>query len=117
MCRETIYQALYNGEKGGLSRKRTRKLRTGRPLRKRRRRAHERTPRFVASAQPIAHRPTVVEERSRVRDWKKDLIPGRGSLSAIGHLACRRSRYIKLVHLARPRTEERAVDWVTWAVR
>ena len=36
VCHETIYQALYHGRRGGLSRKLTARLRTGRPLRKRR---------------------------------------------------------------------------------
>jgi IS30 family transposase len=44
LCHETIYQALYSG-RSGLSRTLTTSLRTGRPLRKRRRRAHERVPR------------------------------------------------------------------------
>ncbi|WP_233517894.1 hypothetical protein [Geodermatophilus marinus] len=39
LCHETIYQALYHGGKGGLSRTLTKKLRTGRPLRRRRRSA------------------------------------------------------------------------------
>lgn len=39
VCHETIYQALYHGGKGGLSRTLTAKLRTGRPLRRHRRRA------------------------------------------------------------------------------
>ena len=99
VCHETIYQALHNGAKGGLSRQLTRKLRTGRPLRKRRRRAHERTPRFVAPALLIDHRPVEAAERSRVGDWEGDLITGRGGLSAIGTLACRKSRYLKLIHL------------------
>ncbi|MDP3969820.1 MAG: IS30 family transposase [Nocardioides sp.] len=106
VCHETIYQALYNGAKGGLSRQLTRKLRTGRPLRKRRRRAHERTPRFIAPALLIDHRPAEAEERSRVGDWEGDLITGRGGLSAIGTLVCRRSRYIKLIHLPGRRTAE-----------
>ena len=38
VCHETIYQAIYHGGKGGLSRTLTKKLRTGRPMRKRRRR-------------------------------------------------------------------------------
>jgi hypothetical protein len=42
VCHETIYQALYHGGKGGLNRQLTRRLRTGRPLRKRRRRADRR---------------------------------------------------------------------------
>jgi IS30 family transposase len=33
LCHETIYQALYHGGEGGLSRTLTKKLRTGRPLR------------------------------------------------------------------------------------
>lgn len=59
VCHQTIYQALYNCAKGGLSRQRTKKLRTGRPLRKRRRRAHERTrqtqPLACLPKQPAAH--------------------------------------------------------------
>jgi IS30 family transposase len=106
VCHETIYQALYNGANGVLSRQLTKKLRTGRPLRKRRRRAHERTPRFIAPALLIDHRPTVAAERGRVGDWEGDLITGRGGLSAIGTLVCRRSRYIKLIHLPGRRTAE-----------
>ena len=106
VCHETIYQALYSGAKGGLSRHLTLKLRTGRPVRKRRRRAHERVPRFIAPARLIDYRPAVVEERSRVGDWEGDLITGRGGLSAIGTLVCRRSRYIKLVHLPGRRTAD-----------
>jgi len=106
VCHETIYQALYNGANGVLSRQLTKKLRTGRPLRKRRRRAHERSPRFIAPALLIDHRPVVVDERGRVGDWEGDLITGRGGLSAIGTLVCRRSRYIKLIHLPGRRTAE-----------
>ncbi len=84
----------------------TKKLRTGRPLRKRRRRAHERKPRFIAPALLIDHRPAAADERTRVGDWEGDLITGRGGLSAIGTLVCRRSRYIKLVHLPGRRTAE-----------
>ena len=39
-------------------------------------------------------------------DWEGDLITGRGGLSAIGTLVCRRSRYIKLIHLPGRRTAE-----------
>ncbi|QSR32195.1 IS30 family transposase [Nocardioides sp. S5] len=106
VCHETIYQALYSGAKGGLSRQLTKKLRTGRPLRKRRRRAQERTPRFIAPALLIDHRPAEAAERSRVGDWEGDLITGRAGQSAIGTLVCRRGRYIKLVHLPGRRTAE-----------
>ena len=39
-------------------------------------------------------------------DWEGDLITGRGGLSAIGTLVCRRSRYVKLIHLPGRRTAE-----------
>lgn len=75
VCHETIYRTLYGGS-SGLSRQLTTKLRTGRPLRKRRRSAHERTPRFVAPAVLIEHRPEPAHVRSRVGDWEGDLITG-----------------------------------------
>ncbi len=109
VCHETIYQALYHGGRGALSRKLTTRLRTGRPMRKRRRRAHERTPRYVAPGDLIDQRPTVVELRTRVGDWEGDLIIGRSSRSAIGTLVCRRTRYVKLIHLPYGHT---AVDLV-----
>src|SRR5262249_31980703 len=83
VCHETIYQALYHGGKGGLSRQLTRRLRTGRPLRKRRRRAHERRARFIAPALLIDRRPPIVEQRRRIGDWEGDLIVGRNNQSAI----------------------------------
>jgi transposase, IS30 family len=99
LCHETIYQALYHDGKGGLSRQLTRRLRTGRPLRKRRRRADQRRIRFVAPALLLDHRPATVEQRVRVGDWEGDLLVGRMSQSAIGTLVDRTSRYLKLVHL------------------
>jgi IS30 family transposase len=95
---ETIYQALYNGS-SGLSRTLTRRLRTGRPLRKRRRRPDRRKIRFVVPSVLIEHRPAIVAERSRVGDWEGDLIVGRMSRSAIGTLVDRTTRYVRLVHL------------------
>jgi IS30 family transposase len=56
-CHETIYQALYHGGKAGLSRSLTRRLRPGRPLRKRRRSAQTRAVRFIAPAVLIDQRP------------------------------------------------------------
>jgi len=111
VCHETIYQALYHGGRGGgLSRELTKKLRTGRPLRKRRRRSDQRTPRFVAPAALIDHRPHEALLRTRVGDWEGDLITGRASQSAIGTLVCRRARYLKLIHLPAGRTADELVD-------
>lgn len=70
ICHETIYQALYHGGKGGLSRTLTAKLRTGRPLRRHRRRNDSRRSRFVAPAQLIDKRPAAVEGRGRLGDWE-----------------------------------------------
>lgn len=100
LCHETIYQGLYHGGKAGLSRALTTRLRTRRPLRKRRRRGGARRGvRFIAPARLIEHRPVQVESRSRVGDWEGDLIVGRLSQSAIGTLVERRSRLVRLVHL------------------
>src|SRR6201997_1313227 len=99
ICHETIYQAVYLGRKGGLSRALTAKLRTGRPLRKRRRKSTERTPRYVAPALLIHRRPPIVETRTRIGDWEGDLIVGKHSRSAIGTLVDRTSRAVRLIHL------------------
>lgn len=109
VCHETIYQALYHGGKGGLSRQLTKRLRTSRPLRKRRRRPTERSPRFVMPSRLIDHRPPIVESRERVGDWEGDLICGRRNGSAIATLVDRRSRYVKLVAMPAQRTAT-AVD-------
>ena len=87
VCHETIYQALYLGRKGGLSRALTVKLRTGRPLRKRRRKATERATRYLAPAVLIHRRPAIVETRTRIGDWEGDLIVGKHSRSAIAPLS------------------------------
>ncbi|WP_253259918.1 IS30 family transposase [Subtercola boreus] len=99
VCHETIYQAVYWPRNSGLTRKLTTHLRTGRPLRKRRRRPDVRAPRFIAPATLIDHRPAVVEERSRLGDWEGDLIIGSKTRSAIGTLVDRKSGYVLLLHL------------------
>ena len=99
LCHETIYQALYRGARGGLNRRLTKRLRTGRPLRKRRRRPDERRSRFVVPHQRIENRPAIVTARSRLGDWEGDLVVGPMSKSAVATLVDRRSRYLRLVHL------------------
>jgi IS30 family transposase len=101
VCHETIYQALYLGGRGGLRRQLTRRLRTGRPLRRRRRSATQRQTRFVTPGRLIDQRPAVVLARQRIGDWEGDLIVGRGGRSAIATLVDRRSRYLHLVALPR----------------
>jgi IS30 family transposase len=61
----------------------TAKLRTGRPLRKRRRKPTERTPRSVAPAVLIHRRPPIVETRTRIGDWEGDLIVGKHNTNGL----------------------------------
>ena len=63
VCHETIYQALYHGGPRGLSRQYTAKLRTGRPLRKRRRRSDE-------QQTGDASRLTLLEGATRTQDLR-----------------------------------------------
>ena len=99
LCHETIYQALYHAHRTGLARELTRRLRTGRPLRKRRRRPDRRQVRFIEPGRLIHQRPRVVESRSRYGDWEGDLIMGTGARTAVVTLVERRSRYLHLVGL------------------
>ncbi|MGK8558811.1 IS30 family transposase [Nocardia gipuzkoensis] len=103
---ETIYQALYNAEKSGLSRTLTKRLRTGRSLRRRRRRADRRSVRFITASNLIEARSAVVDQRDRIGDWEGDLIIGARGGSAIATLVDRRSRLVRLVHLPGGRNAE-----------
>ncbi|GCE02601.1 IS30 family transposase [Embleya hyalina] len=96
LCHETIYRSLYQGVRGGLSRTLTKRLRTGRPLRKRRRRSDQRAARFILPPVLIDHRPPVVRLRTRLGDWEGDLIVGPLSRSAVAALVDRRRRRAKL---------------------
>ena len=89
----------------GLSRELTKSLRTGRSLRRRRRR-REHGPRFKAPSKTIDLGSAVVEERSRIADFEGDLIIGRGGASSIGTLVDRASRYIRLIRLPATRSGE-----------
>ena len=91
VCHETIYQAVYWLRNSGLTRKLITHLRTGIPLRKRRRRPDVRTPYFITPPTLIDHRPAVVVERSRLGDWKGELILVTKPRSAIGSSSTERA--------------------------
>ncbi len=95
---ETIYQALYVQGRGGLRRDLARCLRTGRTLRKPRRRTSERRGR-VAGMVNISQRPPEVEDRAVPGHWEGDLITGAENKSAIGTLVERATGYVALLHL------------------
>jgi IS30 family transposase len=99
LCTESIYQALYLPGRGGLSRELTKKLRTGRPMRKRHRRSDQRRSRFANPGLSIAKRPLHVEAREHPGHWEGDLIVGHHNRSAIGTIVERKSRFVRLVHL------------------
>ena len=110
VCHETIFQAVYWPRNSGLTRKLTAHLH------KRRRRPDVRSPRFIAPATLIDHRPAVIEERSRLGDKEGDLIIDTKSRSAIGTLVDRKSGYVLLLlHLpdTHPAVEVNAALTVT----
>ncbi|OAH10561.1 IS30 family transposase [Streptomyces jeddahensis] len=96
---ETIYRALYAQARDGLWREVTRRLRTGRRMRKRRRRVDQRTQRFIHPKIMISQRPAEADDRSVPGHWEGDLIVGAKNGSAIGTLVERSTRYTLLVHL------------------
>jgi IS30 family transposase len=95
---ETIYQSLYVQGRGALRRELTACLRTGRVLRKPRRRAEARRPR-MSDMVMISDRPAEVEDRAVPGHWEGDLIIGQDSGSAIGTLVERATRFVLLLHL------------------
>lgn len=95
---ETIYRSLYLPALGGLHREPAKCLRTGRRLRRPRRRAGQRKNRILDMVN-IARLPAEAEDRATVGHWQGDLIIGRGNRSAIGTLVERATGWTVLVHL------------------
>jgi transposase, IS30 family len=108
---ETIYQAVYRPELGGLSRELpARVLRTGRRRRRPQRRAGERRPNGIIAMTMIDQRPAGAAARSEPGHWEGDLITGASNRSAIGTLVDRASRYTILLHLPGRHTAEAVRD-------
>ncbi|MEV0699575.1 IS30 family transposase [Saccharopolyspora sp. NPDC050389] len=95
---ETIYRALYVPGRGALQRGLVRCMRTGRTLRKPRRKVAERRGR-IADMVNISERPAEVEDRKVAGHWEGDLIAGPQHHSAIGTLVERATGYVILLHL------------------
>jgi IS30 family transposase len=98
---EAIYQALYVQGRGLLRRELTACLRTGRAIRRPRRRVDGRSDpdRRIPGKIMISERPAEVADRAVPGHWEGDLIAGRANKSFIGTLVERTTRFCILLHL------------------
>jgi transposase, IS30 family len=96
---ETIYQSLFVQSRGALRRELTECLRTGRALRRPRRRNPASRQGQLADRVMISERPAEAADRAVPGHWEGDLILGRDSDSAIGTLVERATRFVMLLHL------------------
>ena len=96
---ETLYQAIYRPELGGLRRDVPAVLRTGRRRRRPHRHPDARRPGRLVGMTMIDQRPAGAADRSEAGHWEGDLITGAANGSAIGTLVERVSRFTILLHL------------------
>jgi len=107
---ETIYEAVYRPELGGLSRELpARVLRTRRRRRRPHRRPGGRRPNGIIAMAMLDQRPAEAAGRKESGHWEGDLITGAANRPAIGTLVDRASRFTILVHLPGRRHTAEAV--------
>jgi IS30 family transposase len=109
---EAIYQSLYVQGRGALRRELAVCLRTGRALRKPRRRADGRRERIKDKVM-ISERPAEVEDRAVPGHWEGDLVIGKNGKTAVGTLVERSTRFVLLLHLGDGFDAEAVRDAIT----
>lgn len=106
---ETIYQAVYRPELGGLAREWPRVLRSRRHRRRPRPHPQARRRGVLTGMTMIDQRPAEVADRSVPGHWEGDLITGAGNSSAIVTVVERTSRFTLLGYLSEGRHTAEAV--------
>ncbi|MGH9621708.1 MAG: IS30 family transposase [Bryobacteraceae bacterium] len=109
---ETIYQALYVQGRGALHRELVRHLRTGRALRKPRRKGGERRGKIPGMVN-ISERPAEAGDRAVPGHWEGDLIEGRAGKSHISTLVERTTRFTMLAALPDGKSAPAVADALT----
>jgi IS30 family transposase len=113
---ETIYKALYVQPRGELRRELTRCLRTGRTVRKPRRRSGQPRGRIPGMVN-ISERPAQAADRAVPGHWEGDLIIGKNQASQIGTLVERSTGFVQLLHLPEDRTADVVAEAMTAKIK
>ncbi len=102
---ETIYRAIYTSRWKLIPKPMSKKLRTGRPIRKNKRHSVKGQWRSqIINARPISDRPTDAEDRSVIGHLEGDMVVGPAT-TQVATLVDRKSRYLIVTKLADRRTE------------
>jgi IS30 family transposase len=113
---ETIYKSLYVQGRGELRRELHRCLRTGRAVRRPRRRSGQPRGRIPGMVN-ISERPAEAADRAVPGHWEGDLIIGKNQASQIGTLVERSTGFVQLLHLPQDRTADVVTEAMTRKIK